>query len=45
MCGAYVGAKFTNLVPKVILKSAIFLTPAMKKTGGGRLPFQFKIKA
>ncbi len=25
MCGAYVGAKFTNLVPKVILKSAIFL--------------------
>ena len=24
MCGAYVGAKFTNLVPKVILKSAIF---------------------
>ncbi|QJC91439.1 putative integral inner membrane protein [Bacillus velezensis] len=29
MCGAYVGAKFTNLVPKVILKSAIFLTPAI----------------
>lgn len=47
MCGAYVGAKFTNLVPKVILKSAIFLTPAIAglmlyfklKTGGGRLPF------
>ncbi|KXZ23881.1 hypothetical protein AXI59_07795 [Bacillus nakamurai] len=29
MCGAYVGAKFTNLVPKFILKSAIFLTPAI----------------
>lgn len=29
MCGAYVGAKFTNLMPKVVLKSAIFLTPAI----------------
>ncbi|MCC2528435.1 hypothetical protein C7B63_14965 [Bacillus halotolerans] len=29
MCGAYVGAKFTNLMPKAVLKSAIFLTPAI----------------
>ncbi|MCP3763374.1 sulfite exporter TauE/SafE family protein [Domibacillus sp. A3M-37] len=26
-CGAYIGAKFTNIVPKPVLKSAIILTP------------------
>ncbi|WP_046175560.1 sulfite exporter TauE/SafE family protein [Domibacillus indicus] len=26
-CGAYLGAKFTNIVPKPLLKSAIILTP------------------
>ncbi|OES43416.1 sulfite exporter TauE/SafE family protein [Domibacillus iocasae] len=26
-CGAYLGAKFTNIVPKPVLKSAIILTP------------------
>jgi len=29
MLGAYIGAKFTNLVPKVILKTAMILTPAV----------------
>ncbi|MDN5389015.1 MULTISPECIES: sulfite exporter TauE/SafE family protein [Bacillus] len=29
MCGAYVGAKFTNVLPKVVLKSGLFLTPAV----------------
>lgn len=29
MAGAYIGAKFTNLVPKVILKAAMILTPAV----------------
>lgn len=29
MIGAYIGAKFTNLVPKGILKSAMILTPAI----------------
>ncbi len=42
MCGAYVGAKFTNLVPKVILKSAIFLTPAI---AGLMLYFKLKREA
>jgi uncharacterized membrane protein YfcA len=27
--GSYIGAKFTNLAPKPILKTALFLTPAM----------------
>ncbi|MCM3239840.1 sulfite exporter TauE/SafE family protein [Heyndrickxia oleronia] len=27
MLGAYIGAKFTNLVPKVVLKAAMILTP------------------
>lgn len=29
MLGAYLGAKFTNLVPKGILKTAMILTPAV----------------
>jgi uncharacterized protein len=29
MLGAYIGAKFTNLVPKAILKTAMILTPAI----------------
>ncbi|MDI3410284.1 sulfite exporter TauE/SafE family protein [Bacillus sonorensis] len=29
MCGAYVGAKFTNILPKVVLKAGLFLTPAV----------------
>jgi len=29
MAGAYIGAKFTNLVPKIVLKSAMVLTPAL----------------
>jgi uncharacterized membrane protein YfcA len=28
MTGAYIGAKFTNLAPKILLKSAMILTPA-----------------
>ncbi|MGG3625095.1 sulfite exporter TauE/SafE family protein [Bacillus gobiensis] len=29
MCGSYIGAKFTNLAPKPMLKTALFLTPAI----------------
>lgn len=29
MLGAYIGAKFTNLVPKAILKTAMIMTPAL----------------
>ncbi|MBS4175383.1 sulfite exporter TauE/SafE family protein [Bacillus sp. FJAT-49736] len=29
MLGAYIGAKFTNLVPKAVLKTAMILTPAV----------------
>ncbi|MFC0272666.1 sulfite exporter TauE/SafE family protein [Metabacillus herbersteinensis] len=29
MCGAYIGAKFTNLAPKTVLKTSIILTPAV----------------
>lgn len=27
MCGSYIGAKFTNLAPKVVLKISLILTP------------------
>jgi uncharacterized protein len=28
-CGAYIGAKFTNILPQPVLKSAVILTPTM----------------
>jgi uncharacterized protein len=32
MCGSYIGAKFTNLAPKVVLKISLILTPLASGT-------------